>query len=129
MRSVLLDTHVFLWSQFEPEKLPEPISSLFQADDVRWVFSQISLWEIQIKFDLGKLPLPDSPEILIAPTVERAGFAVQPLQDAAIFLLGKLPSFHRDPFDRLLIATALANGWEIATVDRQFDQYPVRILH
>lgn len=128
MRTILLDTHIFLWSQFSPDSLPKSLAPLFEANDISWIFSQISLLEIQVKYDLGKLPLPESPKSLILPVVCEAGFGIQALQDEAIFLLGKLPNHHRDPFDRLLITTALVNGWEIATVDEQIGHYPVRIV-
>lgn len=50
------------------------------------------------------------------------------LADDAIFMLGKLPAIHRDPFDRLLVAHAIVHGWELATVDRRVMDYPVRIF-
>ncbi len=59
---------------------------------------------------------------------KRSGFAFRPLQNDAIFMLGRLPPIHRDPFDRLLVATALVNGWEIATVDSAMEKYPVRLV-
>jgi PIN domain nuclease of toxin-antitoxin system len=128
MRTLLIDTHIFLWSQFESKKLSENLRKLSTSPTVRWVLSQVSIWEIQIKYDLGKLPLPDFPARLLPPLIEASGYANQPLQDNAIFMLGKLPGIHRDPFDRLLIATAIVNGWEIVTCDPLFEKYPVRTL-
>lgn len=128
MRNILLDTHLFLWSQFEKAKLSSTILHLLRSRDVRWHASQVSVLEIQIKHDLGKLELPASPERIIPQILERSGFAFAPISNQAIFMLAKLPTHHRDPFDRLMIATALVNGWEIATVDRVFDDYPVRTV-
>jgi len=128
MRNILLDTHLFLWSQFEPAKLSPHVTERMQDPDIRWHLSQISVLEIQIKYDLGKLPLPNTPEQILPDLIEKSGFSYQSLQNEAIFILSKLPAIHRDPFDRLLIATALTNGWEIATVDETFNRYPVRIL-
>lgn len=128
MREILLDTHIFLWSQFESEKLPAGIKDLLQSEAARWHLSQVSLLEIQIKFGLGKLQLPFAPGRVLPNLIEEAGFIFHSLSNEAIFMLSKLPSAHRDPFDRLLIATALVGGWEIATVDRAFDDYPVRTL-
>ena len=128
MRNILLDTHLFLWMQFDSAQLPKQINRLMQSDDVCWHLSQVSVWEIQIKFDLQKLPLPKPPQALLPNLIEESGLNFQPLQNEAIFMLGKLPPIHRDPFDRLLITTAIVNGWEIATVDGTFQDYPVRIV-
>ena len=128
MRQLLLDTHIFLWSQFEPEKLPAGIQALCSDAGVRWHLSQISVWEIQVKYDLGKLPLPQPPQTFMEQLIQDSGIRFQELQNKAIFMLGKLPKLHRDPFDRLLIATALVNGWEIATVDTTMAEYPIQVV-
>ncbi len=128
MRQILLDTHVFLWMQFASGKLSDNLQELLQREDVRWHLSQVSLLEIQIKTGVGKLNLPASPEKILPRLIRESGVAYHPLSDAAIFMLGKLPEVHGDPFDRLLIATALTEGWEIATLDPQFEAYPVRTL-
>ena len=129
MRHLLLDTHIFLWSQFAPSKLPPKLTTLFAAEDACWHLSQVSVLEIQIKYDLGKLELPDSPQNFLPDLIKDSGLNFHHLDNKAIFILGKLPQLHRDPFDRLLIASALVKGWEIATVDRIFDQYPVQTVH
>ena len=129
MRHLLLDTHVFLWSQFAPSKLSPKLAELFAAEDVCWHLNQISVLEIQIKYDLGKLELPETPQKFLPGLIQDSGLNFHPLENKAIYMLGKLPQLHRDPFDRLLIASALVKGWEIATVDRIFDQYPVQIVH
>ncbi|MBE7439383.1 MAG: type II toxin-antitoxin system VapC family toxin [Spirochaetales bacterium] len=125
---VLLDTHIALWILLDAPELPLFIRRAMTAADRDWVFHQISLWEIQIKYDLGKLGLPAPPQRLLPEAMRRTGFVQAPLEDEAIFLLGKLPAIHRDPFDRLLIAHAVKNSWVIATVDRVFERYPVRLL-
>lgn len=128
MRTILFDTHLLLWSQFQTEKLSPNIRSLLQDSKVRWQVSQISLWEIQVKYDLGKLPLPKPPSECFPEMIKASGLAYTTLQNEAIFMLGKLPKIHRDPFDHLLITTAIVNGWEIATVDTAIEQYPVRTV-
>lgn len=128
MRQILLDTHIFLWMQFESEKLSENLVSLLRRADVKWYLSQVSVLEIQIKHDLGKLALPEVPGRWLPQLIEDSGLEFQPLSNEAIFMLGKLPGLHRDPFDRLLVATALTKGWEIATVDEQLECYPVRTV-
>ncbi len=128
MRDILLDTHVLLWSQFETSRLSSDLTRLLRSGDIRWHVSQVSVLEIQIKYDTGKLKLPERPSEMIPQILERAGFAFTEISNEAIFMLGKLPDHHRDPFDRLIIATALVNGWEISTVDEVFDRYPVRVV-
>jgi len=129
MRHLLLDTHVFLWSQFAPSKLTPKLATLFASEDACWHLNQISVLEIQIKYDLGKLELPDTPQKFLPDLIQDSGLNFHSLENKAILMLGKLPQLHRDPFDRLLIASALVNGWEIATVDHIFDQYPVQTVH
>jgi PIN domain nuclease of toxin-antitoxin system len=127
MRSVLLDTHILLWAILEPHRLPASLREDFGRSDVRWFVSQVSWWEIQVKHDLGKLPLSESPRELRERILSDGGFAPAPLQDEAIFLLGRLPPIHRDPFDRILVSTAIVNGWSLATVDPLVRAYPVPI--
>lgn len=127
MRHLLIDTHLFLWSQFEPAKLPAGMVQLLEDPAVSWHLSQVSVWETQIKYDLKKLTLPAPPLAFMDRLIEDSGFQFQEIQNKAIYMLGKLPQIHRDPFDRLLIATALVNGWEIATVDSVISKYPVQI--
>lgn len=128
MKTILLDTHIFLWMHHEPEKLPATISQLFNDKRVRWYVSQISVWEIQVKYDTGKLSLPSPPGECIPNLITQSRLAYQSLQDSAVFMLGKLPGIHRDPFDRLLIATCIVNGWTLATQDRLIPEYPVLTL-
>ncbi|NCG08100.1 MAG: PIN domain-containing protein [Verrucomicrobia bacterium] len=126
MRHLLIDTHIFLWSQFNLEKLPAKIVSLLKDSSICWHLSQVSVWEIQVKYDLKKLPLPAPPQTFMDQLVKESGIHFQEIQNKAIFMLGKLPQIHRDPFDRLLVATALVNGWEIATVDTILSEYPIQ---
>ena len=128
MRTILLDTHIFLWMHHEPEKLSAKVRTLLKDKEVRWSISQISVWEIQVKYDTGKLSLPAPPGACIPDLIHQSGLAYQVLQDNAVFMLGKLPMLHRDPFDRLLIATCIVNGWTLATQDEQIHKYSVLTL-
>ncbi|HKJ91421.1 MAG TPA: type II toxin-antitoxin system VapC family toxin [Oceanipulchritudo sp.] len=128
MRRILLDTHIFLWMQFESEKLSTNLAGLLKRGDVNWYLSQVSVLEIQIKHSLGKLQLPAAPGEWLPGLIEKSGLEFRPLSNEAIFMLSKLPDLHRDPFDRLLVSTALTEGWEIATADYQLKKYPVRTL-
>ena len=128
MKTILLDTQVFLWMQNDPDRLSEKIKSSLKSTDYRWFLSQISVWEIQVKYDTGKLSLPTKPSECIPEIIRQSGLAYQNLQDDAIFMLGRLPQLHRDPFDRLLVATCIVNGWTLATVDEQIKEYPVQTV-
>ncbi|MGJ4789053.1 type II toxin-antitoxin system VapC family toxin [Leptospira koniambonensis] len=128
MRTILLDTQILLWFLLEDPKLPAIIKELCKEEDTRLLFHQVSLWEIQIKYDLGKLPLPEPPGNFLVTACIQSGLEKSNMQDEAIFFLTKLPNIHRDPFDRLLLSHAMVNGWEFATSDDILKKYPVRIL-
>ena len=128
MKTILLDTHVFLWMQNEPDRLSDKITSCLQSNEFRWFVSQISVWEIQIKYDISKLSLPTTPSECIPEIIRQSGLAYQNLQDDAVFMLGRLPHLHRDTFDRILVATCIVNGWTLATVDEQIKEYPVQTV-
>ncbi len=128
MRQILVDTQIALWILLEAIELPKRYVELTKQSDIRWIFHQVSLWEVQIKYDIGKLTLPSAPHTFLLDAVSASGFDRELIQDEGIFMLNKLPPIHRDPFDRLLIAHALVHGWEIATTDGQIARYPVRII-
>jgi PIN domain nuclease of toxin-antitoxin system len=129
VRTVLLDTQIALWIVTENPRLPRSVQSAAGREDICWIFHQASLWEIQIKYLLGKLPLPASPETFLPGAIQRTGFQESPIENEAIYFLAKLPNHHNDPFDRLLLAHAMFRGWEVATLDGQWDAYPVRIFN
>ncbi len=128
MRTILLDTQIFLWFLLDDPKLPRIIRALCREKEIQFLFHQVSLWEIQIKYDLGKLPLPEPPGNFLVKAALHSGLEKADLQDEAIFFLSKIPPIHRDPFDRLLIVHTIINGWELATADTVLQKYPVRIL-
>jgi len=121
---LLLDTHAFLLGIEEPETLTPKLRRLLEdSDNERWV-SVVSLWEIAIKVQIGKLPLPRDPtfykshiELLQARTL-----AVS-IEHSLCFL--SLPLHHRDPFDRLLIAQASEENLTLVTRDKAFRRYGV----
>jgi len=90
--------------------------------------SLASVWEMQIKRQLGKLslnlPLPE----LIASQQQTNGLQLLPIELNHIFMLENLPQFHRDPFDRLLIAQAVTEQIPVLSIDTVFDHYPVQRL-
>ena len=127
MNGLLLDTHTFLWWDSAPERLSATVLALCRDPSVVLSLSLVSLWEIQIKSDLGKLPL-SLPLAEILRDQQAAGLQLLPITPAHIFALGTLPPHHKDPFDRLLIAQAIAEGLPLASMDSLFAPYAVPVL-
>lgn len=126
--NLLLDTHVFIWLSLTPERLSQRVTDLLMDETNLWFLSLASVWEIQIKRQLGKLslnlPLPE----LIASQQQTNGLQLLPIELNHIFTLENLPQFHRDPFDRLLIAQAITEQIPLLSIDTVFDHYPVQRL-
>lgn len=128
MTRLLLDTHVFHWYITADPKLPESFR-LSTQDASNVVFlSSISIWEAAIKHGLGKLTLPALPAAYLPQQRIAHGIAPLPVDEGAMTHLAELPSIHRDPFDRLLIAQAMQHELTLMTVDRVFNSYPVQLL-
>jgi PIN domain nuclease of toxin-antitoxin system len=125
---ILLDTHVFLWFIAGDAKLPGRYraSILDPANEI--VLSVASVWEAVIKHQIGKLSFAQPPETYLPLQRAGQGFLSLEVDEATMIPLASLPLFHRDPFDRLLIAHAMQHGLTIATVDPLFAPYPVTIL-
>ncbi len=125
---LLLDTQVFLWFISGDPRLPlRKIVAIRDLDNEVYL-SVISLWEAIIKYPLGKLPLPQPPDVYLPLQRQRHQIASLPLDEASVCKLAELPPVHRDPFDRILIAQALANNLLIVTADDIFHQYPVPVF-
>lgn len=124
---LLLDTHVFLWFITADERVQPDLRAVIENADVVYL-SAVSIWEATIKYQLGKLPLPEKPHPWLQIQRERHGFEALPVDEAAIAHLGDLEAHHRDPFDRLLICQAIDRGLQIVTVDGVFSKYPVKLL-
>lgn len=95
------------------------------ANDV--YFSVASAWEIIVKPKLGKLPLPDLPHDFIKNNRIRHRIESLPLDESAVLQLSRLPEYHQDPFDRILVCQAIANGMTILTSDAHIRRYPVKV--
>lgn len=124
MRRLLLDTHTFLWWLSDDSQLGADAKSII-ADNQNVVFiSAATGWEIAIKKALGKLEVPDNLDAL----VEKEGFEHLPITFYHGEQAGALPNHHKDPFDRMLIAQAQAEGLVIVTADKTIPQYGVRTV-
>jgi len=125
---LLLDTHIFLWYITADSRLPTLFRDAIREPKTEVFLSVASLWETIIKYNLGKLPLPQSPEIYIPTERRRHQIKSLSLHENAVKELANLPALHRDPFDRILICQALANNLTLATVDPQIQNYNVSYL-
>lgn len=125
---LLLDTHIFLWYITDDFRLSTLFLNAIREPRNDVYLSVASLWEIIIKYNLGKLPLPQSPESYIPNERRKHQIKSLSLHENAVRELINLPNLHRDPFDRILICQAIANNMTIITVDNQIQNYNVPYL-
>lgn len=125
---VLLDTQVWLWMLAAPERLSMRSRALVVSVETELVLSSASAWEIAIKHALGKLHLPEAPETYIPRLMARTGVTPLPIHHRHALHVASLPLYHRDPFDRLLVAQAQLEDLPILTADPGFRQYDVQTL-
>jgi PIN domain nuclease of toxin-antitoxin system len=123
---LLLDTHTFLWMDSEPEKLSQHVQELCQNPENTLLLSVVSIWEIQIKKQLGKLELRIPLSEIIREQQEN-GIEILAIESAHIFGLEALPNHHKDPFDRLLISQAIVEGAILLSADPLIKQYPLKV--
>ena len=124
---IVLDTHAWLWWLHDPSQLSplarETIATEVQTGAAR--VSAISVWEIAIKVELGKLSLPLDLELWFDQARKYPGIHIEPMQPTDAITSARLPgSFHKDPADRLIIAYALRLDAPIVTKDRKIRNYP-----
>ena len=124
---LLLDTHAFLWWAEDSPRLPRSARRAIQDDNDVFV-SAATAWEVTTKHRLGKLPGADPIASDIPGAIAAQGFQELPITVADAARAGALPGPHRDPFDRMLIAQALARDLVLLSNDAAFDRYPVRRL-
>ena len=124
MKRLLVDTHVLLWALGGDPNLGDDARQAL-ADPRNDVFvSAVSIWEIAIKRALGKLKIPSH----LATVVEAAGFSELPVTFFHAEQAGSLPRHHGDPFDRMLVAQAQAEGLILVTADANIPRYAVRTM-
>jgi len=125
---LLLDTHVLLWSATAPDRLAPEAREALEDGTHDVLVSIVSAWEIAIKQSTGKLELARPAEQWLPDVLKRTGFEVAELGLPAALRVRGLPWHHRDPFDRLLIAQALDQGYTLVSRDAAFDAYGVPLL-
>jgi PIN domain nuclease of toxin-antitoxin system len=125
---LLLDTCTFLWIAGGERALPPRVATLYQSSENEVYLSAASVWEIAVKHANGRLPLPAPPQALVPQERERCGVDQLAIDEETALHVGRLPSLHRDPFDRLLVAQAIVHGLTILTPDPLIAQYPARVI-
>ena len=125
---VLLDTHIFLWFISGDTRLSTDVRNAIRAPDNEIYLSSVSVWETIVKYQLGKLPLPEHPGTYLPKQRNLHQITSLALDESSVAQLTNLPPLHRDPFDRMLICQALQNGLTIATVDAAIRAYLVSVM-
>jgi PIN domain nuclease of toxin-antitoxin system len=121
----LMDTHTVLWFLNGDEKsLSDTAKAIIQNQQHTKLVSMVSIWEAGIKINLGKLVFPQNTSGFIN-QIRRNGFKLLPISEDHIVALEQLPLIHRDPFDRLLVATAIVEQMGLISCDANIKLYPV----
>lgn len=127
MTRFLLDTHVWLWLQSTPGRVPADLRSELADERNELFLSAASSWEIAIKRALGKLALPEPARTYVPDRMRRSGTSGLTVEHVHALRVADLPPLHADPFDRMLIAQALDTGLRIVTADPAIRQYDVDV--
>lgn len=125
---LLLDTHAFIWWDSAPARLSLQALALCQDRQNTLVVSVASLWEMQIKLQLGKLRLALPLREIVEAQRQANGIEILPVDRSHVFALEDLPVHHKDPFDRLIVAQAIVEQAVLISGDPNIAQYPVQVI-
>lgn len=121
---LLLDTHIVLWALADDDRLASPLRELIVDGRNDVLVSAASVWEIAIKATLGKLDAPGN----LLEALTDAQLQPLPIEHGHAVRAGRLPRHHDDPFDRMLVAQAAAEGLTLVSTDRRLSTYGVDLL-
>jgi len=124
---LLLDTHIFLWYVGGDERVSLELRETISNAEAVYL-SVASVWEATIKYQVGKLSLPEPPHPWLSEQRELHGIESLPIDESTVAHLSKLEPHHRDPFDRILVCQAIEHQLQIVTVDPILSKYPAKIL-
>jgi PIN domain nuclease of toxin-antitoxin system len=125
---LLLDTHAFIWWDSEPARLSPQALALCQDRENALLLSVVSIWEMQIKLQLGKLRLALPLREIVESQRQTNNVEILPITLAHVLALENLPVHHKDPFDRLLVAQAIIEEVVLVSGDPNIAKYPVRVV-
>jgi PIN domain nuclease of toxin-antitoxin system len=120
----ILDTHTLIWFLEGNDRLSEAARSIIEETESQKYVSIASIWEIAIKVNLEKLKLARSLEAFLF-ELSQTNIAILPIKLSHTLRLSKLGFFHRDPFDRLIIAQSIEEGFDVLTKDPNFPAYDI----
>lgn len=127
MNKFLIDTYTLLWYRAADERIGKRVIEIFSNPDAIKIISIATFWELAIKQSLGKLSLEEDLNNLYNDVVY-SGFEISPIEMEQINVLQTLPYHHKDPFDRILIATAIAQNIPIISKDQHFSKYSIQTI-
>lgn len=127
--NLLLDTHTFLWFVNDHPKLSNHLKDLIEDENNVSYLSMASLWEMSIKFNLGKLTLEPDYEEFVEREIITSSIKLLKIELEHLRINAALPFHHKDPFDRLIIAQAKVEKFPIISVDSAFDKYSVTLIN
>ena len=125
---ILLDTQIFLWMFLTPSRISANVKILLQNPANEIFLSPASSWEIAIKCGIGKIKLPDAPEIYVPDRMRRANLKSLEIKHEHTLAVANLPPIHKDPFDRLLITQANVENLTLLSADTVFANYTVKLI-
>ena len=122
--SYLLDTHALIWYFEDSHDLPDRITAIIDDAVNKKFICSVSLWEIAIKMNNGKLEMKFSLDELLA-EIANSDLNILQVENEYLKKLSEMPFFHTDPFDRLIMATSLVENMTIITIDKDIQKYDV----
>jgi len=123
----ILDTHTFLWAIADDKRLSPQAKRVYTGPHDLWL-SLASVWEILLKVQSGKLPLPEPAGPYLVKKLGQNRIEVLPITLDHVLEIENLPLHHRDPFDRMLVAQSIHERMPLVTADPLFEKYPVEII-
>jgi PIN domain nuclease of toxin-antitoxin system len=125
---ILLDTHAFLWWNMDSPQLSVKAKEIIAGGRAEIYISAASAWEIAIKYQKGRLVLPEPPDKYVISRISHYGFATLPIQISHTLRTSNLPLIHNDPFDRLLVAQCQMEEMSIISTDEYIKMYGVDVI-
>jgi PIN domain nuclease of toxin-antitoxin system len=122
----LLDTHALLWIVADDPQLSSQVKNIYLDEENEILTSTASIWETAIKISLKKLEIPGTLAEFVKEHVRGNKIEIMPIELKHLYQLENLSYFHRDPFDRLIIAQAIVENIPILSNDKAFDDYPIQ---
>ncbi len=123
----IIDTHAVIWFITEDKELPQHVKSIIEDEENTCYVSIASLWEMGIKYALGRLEL--KPDLkMIFELIDKSGISILSITSAHVLMGTSLEFHHRDPFDRLIIAQAKHEGLKVISKDGVFKNYDINLI-